>query len=342
MNNFPTHIILLDRVYRLSILRVDGGRAFNRLLLDHSVEGKNPANHSDKWRVLLGATSELYEDYPSFKSSVPLEWVLIRFLMHHMRTNSLDVLSGPGGEVLTTKNFQDFTGSRVDEDQVPRYLAALLRSWARVMPKDPVPLADVYSSTDIHMDSLLSGINELINLGALEEIEASKFAVNLSALSKIGATKKLESFDRKTNRYFQEIRIQATEPYCFVIMPFTEKEFPQDVYQVIKSYVEDCFGIRCYRVDEDAIPDRIDNKIYTYLSRAAFVVAEVTSKNPNVFYELGLAHMLEKDTVLLTQSKATDLPFDINRISIEPYDSDLKLKDILKKSISALGFSVRT
>jgi hypothetical protein len=106
---------------------------------------------------------------------------------------------------------------------------------------------------------------------------------------------------------------QADEPFCFVIMPFREKEFQQSIYfDVIKPLIEEEFKISCCRVDEDVLPDRIDNKIYSYILRAAFVIAEVTTKNPNVLYELGLSHMLEKDCIILTQTPNSEVPFDIN------------------------------
>lgn len=89
------------------------------------------------------------------------------------------------------------------------------------------------------------------------------------------------------------------------------------------------------------MPDRIDNKIYSYLLRAAFIIAEVTTLNPNVLYELGLAHMLEKDCIILTKTPISKVPFDINRIRAEQYIEDDQLKEILNKSISALAFKMK-
>ncbi len=66
----------------------------------------------------------------------------------------------------------------------------------------------------------------------------------------------------------------------------------------------------------------------------------ITTKNPNVLYELGLAHMLEKDCIILTQTPPSEVPFDINRISAEPYENEDQLKAFLRKSISALAFKV--
>ena len=91
-------------------------------------------------------------------------------------------------------------------------------------------------------------------------------------------------------------------------------------------------------MDEDSLPDRIDNKIYSYLLRSAFIIAEVTTLNPNVFYELGLAHMLEKDCIIVTRTPISKIPFDINRIRAERYDSEKQLLEILTKAISALAF----
>jgi len=124
-------------------------------------------------------------------------------------------------------------------------------------------------------------------------------------------------------------------------MPFREKEFQQSIYfDVIKPIIEKEFKVSCYRVDEDDLPDRIDNKIYSYILRSAFVVAEVTTRNPNVLYELGLAHMLEKDCIILTQTPHSEVPFDINRISAEPYENEDVLRSYLRRSISALAFKI--
>jgi len=342
MSHFPTHIILPDKVYYLSIAQADGGRAFERYLWDHLVEGKNPLNLLDSWRTRLGSSRELSDDYPSYKLSVPLEWLLVRFLSHYVRTNSVHVLSGPGGEVLKSTNFEDYLGKQTDDDNVEQTLRMILSSWIRVLPGAEITLGELYGSTDIPIDFLKRGINYLKHLGHIEETKPDTYKISPSILDAKFFHRSTVSMDRKSNRYYQEIRIEAQEPFCFVIMPFQEKEFPQRIYKdVIKPFVEDNFEISCYRVDEDAIPDRIDNKIYSYLLRAAFIIAEVTTCNPNVFYELGLAHMLEKDCIILTQKSVSEIPFDIGRIRAEKYNDDDHLLVILRKSISALAFKIR-
>jgi hypothetical protein len=60
-----------------------------------------------------------------------------------------------------------------------------------------------------------------------------------------------------------------------------------------------------------------------------------------VFYELGLAHMLEKDCIIVTKTPISKIPFDINRIRAEHYDNDEQLTIILRRAISALAFKSR-
>ena len=58
-------------------------------------------------------------------------------------------------------------------------------------------------------------------------------------------------------------------------------------------------------------------------------------------YELGLAHMLEKDCIILTQKAYPELPFDINRISAKPYGNEDELRAYLRKAISTLAFKIQ-
>lgn len=339
-NAQPKHFILSDRVYKLDFSpNRNSSRAFNRGLIDYYVEGVNPLNMHDKWQTIVGISEELGEDYTGFRMNIPLRWLLFRFLCHHVRTNSVHVLSGPGGEVLTTKTFQNYVGDSPEASQAEVVLRTVLTSWIRTLPGNEVRLVDLFVSTDLSLNTLQRAINSLIFQNHLKKINESEFIVEPSIFKSNDQIIGPVSLDRKSNRYYQEIQIQATEPFCFIIMPFRETEFKQAIYfDVIKPFIENEFKVACYRVDEDGLPDRIDNKIYSYILRSAFIVAEVTTRNPNVLYELGLAHMLEKYCIILSQTTHSEIPFDINRISAEPYENEDQLRDYLRKSISALAF----
>jgi len=342
MNGIPKYLVLPDRVYALTAEKSDGERAFDRMLVDYLVDGTNPMSETDTWRTRLGMSRELSDDYPSFREAVPIEWVLFRFLCHFVRTNSVHVLSGNSGQVLTSTSYKDYLGHEPVEQDADLMLRTIFVAWVRVFPEKTISLADVYASTDLTINQLKRSVNALISQGHVQETVENNYMIRPSVFDNRLSSKNSPSLDRMTNRYYQQIAIEANDPFCFVIMPFKEKEFPQKIYtDVIKPFVEVQFKIGCYRVDEDNLPDRIDNKIYSYLLRSAFVIAEVTTLNPNVFYELGLAHMLEKDCIIVTNTPIEKIPFDINRIRAEHYDNDQQLIGILRRAISALAFKCK-
>jgi hypothetical protein len=93
---------------------------------------------------------------------------------------------------------------------------------------------------------------------------------------------------------------------CFVAMPFDEAMLP--VYDVIKSTLSQS-GWFVLRADEMHCLRNITDAILFGICIADRVIADVTDKNANVAYELGVAKGLSKDTFLLTQDK--ELPFDL-------------------------------
>lgn len=72
-------------------------------------------------------------------------------------------------------------------------------------------------------------------------------------------------------------------------------------------------NLRCKRADDIFSNGVIIENIWEYINRAQIVIADLTGKNPNVFYEVGMAHVLGKPVVLVTQS-IEDVPFDLRHI----------------------------
>jgi hypothetical protein len=98
------------------------------------------------------------------------------------------------------------------------------------------------------------------------------------------------------------------KPFVFVLMPLDDKL--SDIYKFgIKGAAED-IGAYAERVDEQIFTEGILDRIFTQISKADVVVADMTGRNPNVFYEVGYAHALGKITLLLTQA-VDDIPFDL-------------------------------
>ena len=121
----------------------------------------------------------------------------------------------------------------------------------------------------------------------------------------------------------------TTKPkkFCFVLMPF-DQEF-DDVYKLgIKQSCIDA-GAYCERVDEQIFNESILERIYNQISKADIVIADMTHRNPNVFYEVGYAHALGKTTILLTKN-SDDIPFDLKHYPHIIYNNKItKLKEDL-------------
>ena len=79
-------------------------------------------------------------------------------------------------------------------------------------------------------------------------------------------------------------------------------------------------GLRPVRADDDIFATgKIIDQVWSGITAAKVLVAELTGRNPNVFYELGLAHALNKPVVLVS-SNQSDVPFDLQHIRVIYYD----------------------
>jgi len=107
---------------------------------------------------------------------------------------------------------------------------------------------------------------------------------------------------------------------CFVMMPFAKPH--GDYYSKIYEPAITKAGLRPVRADNEIFgAGKIMDQVWSGIASAKVLVAELTTKNPNVFYELGLAHALKKPVVLVSSNEA-DVPFDLHHIRVIYYDVD--------------------
>jgi hypothetical protein len=110
----------------------------------------------------------------------------------------------------------------------------------------------------------------------------------------------------------------STEDSCFVMMPFAEPH--GNYYSKIYDPAIRKAGLRPVRADDEIFAiGKIIDQIWTGINKAKVLVAELTTRNPNVFYELGLAHALKKPVVLVSANEP-DVPFDLKHIRVIYYD----------------------
>lgn len=133
---------------------------------------------------------------------------------------------------------------------------------------------------------------------------------------------------------------------CFVIMPFGG--WGDDYYGTIYIPAIEAAGMEAHRADDLFRPSTIVNDIWAYTKKAKILLADLTGKNPNVFYELGLAHALAKPVILVAESME-EIPFDLRALRVITYDKndpewgkilrdklEASIKEVLKSPIEAV------
>lgn len=132
--------------------------------------------------------------------------------------------------------------------------------------------------------------------------------------------------------------ISEEKDLCFVLMPF-KSSFDRLYKEQIKPVVGNC-GFRCLRSDDLFSATPILEDIWIHICKSRVIIADVTGRNPNVFYEMGIAHTVGKPIIIITQDK-TDVPFDVAQIRFFEYSDDKQGWNTLTSNIiSALRSTV--
>jgi len=120
---------------------------------------------------------------------------------------------------------------------------------------------------------------------------------------------------------------QSQRPLCFVLMPFGRKpavvgaliDFDSVYRELISPAIEEA-GLEPLRADEEMTGGIIHKPMFERLILCEFAVADLTTANANVFYELGVRHAVRPwSTLLLFAAGGTQLPFDVAPLRAIPY-----------------------
>ena len=110
---------------------------------------------------------------------------------------------------------------------------------------------------------------------------------------------------------------------CLVIMPFSDPQgynqgHFRKIYDQILAPAIEMAGFTPMRIDENAESTMIHAKLLDQLINAPMVLCDLSSKNPNVLYELGIRHAFDKPVVLV-QEKGQERIFDIAGLTTTEY-----------------------
>ncbi|HEY3300366.1 MAG TPA: hypothetical protein VGJ90_06265 [Methylophilaceae bacterium] len=121
---------------------------------------------------------------------------------------------------------------------------------------------------------------------------------------------------------------------AFVLMPFSEDL--KEVYEYLINISLSSAGYEVKRADDIRSQRNILNDIIEGIITSDLILADLTGSNPNVYYELGIAHALNKHVILLTQN-IEELPFDLRSYRVIPYSTYFASMEIAKAELSALA-----
>jgi O-acetyl-ADP-ribose deacetylase (regulator of RNase III) len=124
-------------------------------------------------------------------------------------------------------------------------------------------------------------------------------------------------------------------------MPFGERQTadgkPIDfdkVYDYFLKPIIEALGLNCVRCDKIGESGWIHAKMFEHIYESDVALVDITTLNPNVFYELGVRHSLAPSVTVLIKRRGTNIPFNIQGFQVVDYDEDFQSIEEAKKKIS--------
>jgi hypothetical protein len=180
-------------------------------------------------------------------------------------------------------------------------------------------LRDSFAVPQDHIDDFITVFEKSLKEAELmEELTSGKFRV-LDMTSPGDTTTPMG--EDQIKKLSKGVTVAANDA-CFVMMPFSEPigGYYDDLY---KPAIEKA-KLKAERADSDIYgTGQIVGQIWKGINSARVLIAELTGRNANVLYELGLAHALHKPVVLIcSKANEEDVPFDLRHVRVVYYDKD--------------------
>ena len=140
---------------------------------------------------------------------------------------------------------------------------------------------------------------------------------------------------------------ETTKKRCFVICPIGERDSPirhrsDDIFKHLIQPIAEQLGYVAERVNDNDRPGDITSKIVGDIIEADVIIADITGHNPNVFYELAIAHAWKKPCILMSGEDPVRVPFDIGsqnviQIRLDGFGAADATRTILGRHFESVG-----
>ena len=172
------------------------------------------------------------------------------------------------------------------------------------------------------------------------EIEANAKSITETYLNDELLT--IEKLNRvvRINPIFQGRYFLINDNLVFMLSPFSEP-FNTIFNDHIKPTLEKIDNIKCFRADNIYDNKPIIEDIWKSINEASIIISELTGRNPNVFYETGIAHTVGKEVILITQTM-DDVPFDLRHLRCIVYEYTPRGIQLLESNLINTINNIRT
>lgn len=173
-----------------------------------------------------------------------------------------------------------------------------------------------YYSVEVNFDTSIHGlknrrVHELRSRLCIEDYELNRSHWAIKNIDLYKFLFQNSSSLRHTPKVFKISPFESVEEGLVALMMPFDAGFGA-VHKVITDAMIE-IGLECKRADDIWEDDSIIQDIVSLIDRSRVVICDCTGRNPNVFYEAGIAHTLGREVIVITQSEH-DVPFDLRHI----------------------------
>ena len=222
---------------------------------------------------------------------------------------------------IQSQDFEAAASIRDEERKLQREREGALAQWRRTVP--PVP---------IDPELIQRAVSQVTGLSVphLAERRKAPSPARRAAAARSTGVPEFERLQTQSVLYGDDVNIRRG--VAFVLLPHTD-EFRQIFDHVIQPALEQN-GLVAVKAEDIYQPGSILGQVWDAIRTAEVIIADVSGKNPNVIYELGLCYGLRRCPILLVRDPA-ELPFNLRNLRYIEYEDSAKGAAALKVRLSA-------